>query len=49
MTYLIWFVGIYLAIGVVATILLSQTPYADNAWWKTALFWPLFVVALIAY
>ena len=43
----IWCLGIYLVIGVLVTFVLSQTPYADNAWWLTTLLWPLFVWAFI--
>lgn len=43
---ILWSVGIYIALGIGATVMLSQTPYADNAWWKTVLLWPLFLLAL---
>lgn len=48
MTYLIWFVGIYLALGIAFTVALSRTPYGDNAWWLTTLLWPLCLISIIA-
>lgn len=44
---LVWCAVGYLALGVGVTVLLSQTPYADNAWWITTLLWPLFLYALL--
>lgn len=44
---ILWVVVIYLVLGVGTTVLLSQTPYADNAWWITTLLWPLFLYALL--
>ncbi len=39
---------LYVGLGVLVTIVLSQTPYADNPWWVTTLFWPIFIVALFS-
>lgn len=42
---ILWGLAGYLGIGVIVTVFLSQTPYADNAWWLTVLVWPLFFAA----
>lgn len=47
MNYVIWFVLLYLALGVAVTLMLSQTPYADNPWWLTTLIWPLFIWGMV--
>ena len=47
MTTLFWTVGIYVAIGIAVTVILSQTPYSDNPWWLTTLLWPLFIWGLL--
>lgn len=41
-------VGVYLAIGILVTLVLSQTPYADNGWLRMTALWPLFVWAFVA-
>lgn len=43
----LWFAAGYLVLGILMTVVLSQTPYSDNAWWLTTLLWPLFLFALI--
>ncbi len=47
MTWYYWLllaVGIYLALGVIAATLFSQTPYAANGLLVLVLLWPLFVI-----
>ncbi len=48
MEIVLWCIGGYLAIGVLMTMLLSQTPYSDNGWIITTLLWPLFVIGLFS-
>lgn len=43
----LWCIAIYVALGIGVTVLLSQTPYSDNAWWLTTLLWPLFLWSLL--
>lgn len=47
-TILFWIAVAYLAVGVVMTIILSQTPYAENSWIASTLFWPLFFVFMFS-
>lgn len=36
-------IGVYLALGIVMTFVLLQTPYAENPLWLMILLWPLFL------
>lgn len=44
----LWVAAIYLAIGFGVTVVLSQTPYAENSWLATTLLWPLFAYSFLA-
>jgi hypothetical protein len=46
-TWLICGTLVYVAVGVLVTAMLSQTPYADNPWWLTTLLWPVFIVGML--
>lgn len=38
-------VGIYLACGIGVSVMLKQTPYADNPLLAMILLWPLYLIA----
>jgi hypothetical protein len=35
-----------LLIGVIATVILSETPYAENSWIASTTLWPLYLFVL---
>jgi hypothetical protein len=42
--WLAWMAGGYLVLGILTTVLLSQTPYSDNGMIVIAPLWPLFLL-----
>lgn len=45
--YFMWFLGIYVVIGICVTLILAETPYAENPWIVTIFLWPLYVYAFL--
>lgn len=41
----LWCAALYVVVGVIVTIFLSQTPYSVNPWPVTIALWPLFLFA----
>lgn len=44
--WVLFVVLLYLACGVAMTLILGQTPYADNPLWAKLLLWPGYLVVL---